>query len=125
MTVEAPVLKNTMLEASRLGHRLFRNNRGTFYTKDGRITTAGLIADGASDLIGPVQITITPEMVGKTIAVFAAVETKRTGWKGPKTKTENSQANFIDFINRIGGFAFFLDDEKNLKKSIDERISMM
>ena len=31
---------------------------------------------GSSDLIGVTRITVTPEMVGKTVAVFTAVEVK-------------------------------------------------
>lgn len=118
--LEAPILQCTRLEASKHGCRLFRNNRGLFYTKDGRRVKAGLDAEGSSDLIGFVPVTITPDMVGKQVAVFLAVETKREGWEKPKGETELRQANFINFVNNFGGIGFFLNDPDDLKKSIDE-----
>jgi len=122
MALEAPVLKKAMLEASRLGYRLFRNNRGLFYTQDGRMVRAGLEAAGASDLIGFVPITVTPDMVGKKLAVMLAVETKRPDWKKPHTKTEGEQENFIRFVNENGGVAMFLTDADDLKKGVDIRM---
>lgn len=122
MALEAPVLKNVMLEASRLGFRLFRNNRGLFYTQDGRLVRAGLEAEGASDTIGFVPVVITPEMVGRTIAVFLAVETKKPGWMKPRTETERKQENFIRFVNGHGGIGMFLSDAADLKKGVDKAI---
>lgn len=120
MTLEAPILQQTRLEASRIGCRLFRNNRGLFFTMDGRKTRAGLEADGASDLVGFAPVVITPDMVGKTVAVMLCVETKKSSWKKPTTEHEREQENFINFINKSGGIAFFLNNPDNLKKKIDE-----
>ena len=120
MKLEAPILQETRLEASRIGCRLFRNNRGFFFTMDGRKTRAGLEAEGASDLVGFAPITITQEMVGKTVAVLLCVETKKEGWKKPKDEHERKQENFINFINENGGIAFFLNNAADLKKKIDE-----
>lgn len=120
MTLEAPVLKRVMLEASKIGCRLFRNNRGLFYTMDGRKVRAGLEADGASDLIGFAPITITPEMVGKTVAVIMVAETKKSAWKKPSTETERQQEIFINFIKQNGGIGFFINDPEQLKKRVDE-----
>lgn len=95
---------------------LFRNNTGTGWTgskilhdiKAGqRITTifdsrpldAGL-CKGSSDLIGWTPVTITPDMVGTTIAAFTAVEVKtKTG------KISDAQTNFINVIKAAGGKA--------------------
>lgn len=121
---EAPVVKRAMMEASKLGLRLLRNNRGQFYTMDKkRIVRAGLEADGASDLIGITTITITPEMVGHKIGVFTAVEVKEPGWKKPSGEHEMEQQNFIDQIRARGGFAFFLNNHENLKKLLDWQIT--
>jgi len=120
MTLEDPILQQTRLEASRIGCRLFRNNRGLFFTMDGRKTRAGLEAEGASDLVGFAPVVITPDMVGKTVAVLLCVETKKSSWKKPTTEHEREQENFINFINKNGGIAFFLNNPENLKKKIDE-----
>jgi hypothetical protein len=58
--------------------RLWRNNVGRLIDAQGRLVTFGL-CPGSADLIGYVPITITPEMVGMRLAVFAAVEVKRPG----------------------------------------------
>lgn len=114
---------NAQIAASQAGHRLWRNNRGLFYTESGQKTRAGLSADGSGDLIGYAKVMITPDMVGKEIAVFLSGEGKKRGWKGPKTKTEKGQQKFIDHVNENGGIAFFFDDGKNIlnliKKGID------
>ncbi len=126
MTLEAPILQDTLIEGSRLGLRLFRNNRGFFYTLDGmRKVKAGLLTDGASDCIGIMPVTITLEMVGKTIGVFAAVETKKSTWTKPKTDGERDQAKFIDFVRKFGGFATFLTNPQDLKKRVDEYLSSL
>lgn len=119
MTLEAPILQQTRLEASRIGCRLFRNNRGLFYTMDGRKTRAGLEAEGASDLIGFAPVVITQDMVGKTVAVFLAAETKKSDWKKPRGEREEKQENFINFIKANGGIAFFINNAADLKKKID------
>lgn len=99
-------------EATISGHRLWRNNRGLFYTMAGQKVRAGLEAGGSSDLIGYTTIEITPEMVGKKIAVFTAVEMKRKTWKKPTSDTEKQQATFIEHVSKNGGIAFFCNDGK-------------
>lgn len=124
MQNENPVLKGAMKEASKLGHRLFRNNRGMFLTLDGkRKVRAGLEAEGSSDLIGPIQVTVTPEMVGMKIAIFGVVETKHEGWVYKGTPHERKQKNFLDFVDNFGGIAFFLSDSNRLSAEINSRIS--
>lgn len=56
---------------------------------------------GASDLDGWTSVIVTPEMVGKRIAVKTAIETKRT--KGGRA-TEG-QINYVDQVKRAGGIA--------------------
>jgi hypothetical protein len=111
------------LEASKAGHRLWRNNRGVFYTESGNKTRAGLEAGGSSDLIGFTVVTVTPDMVGRDIAVLTVAEMKRPEWKKPSSKTEKQQEMFIDFVNKSGGIGFFCNNGKNIveliKKGVD------
>ena len=79
--------------------RLWRNNTGTLPDRQGRPVRFGL-CKGSSDLIGLRSITIGPEHVGQTLAVFAAVEVKaQTG------RTTPDQRAFIDAVAAMGGLA--------------------
>ena len=86
---------------------MFRNNTGSLQDANGRRVDFGL-CKGSSDLIGWTEVIITPEMVGKKIAVFTAIEVKKAGWK-PSGKKEiehfERQLNFINQIKHSGGFA--------------------
>lgn len=55
---------------------------------------------GFPDLFGLVPVTITPEMVGQTLGVFAAIEVK-----SDKGKPSDAQSHFLEFIRSRGGFA--------------------
>lgn len=125
---EAPVVKRVMLEASKLGLRLLRNNRGFFFTLDKkRKVRAGLEAVGASDLIGPITITVTQEMVGMELGLFGAVEVKEPEWKETKkfNEHEEDQQNFIDQIIKRGGIGFFINNHEMLEKKIDDCLKKM
>lgn len=117
---ETNVSKATQVEACDHDCRLFRNNRGLFFTMSGQKVRAGLESEGASDNIGFAQITITPEMVGKKVAVLLVVESKKPDWKKVLTKIEKSQQDFIDFVRHWGGFGFFCNDAKNFKMHLDK-----
>ena len=79
--------------------RLWRNNTGTLPDRQGRPVRFGL-CKGSSDLIGLRTITIGPEHVCQTMAVFAAVEVKSaTGRPTP------DQRAFIDTVQSMGGLA--------------------
>ena len=79
--------------------RLWRNNTGTLPDRQGRPVRFGL-CKGSSDLIGLRSVTIGPEHVGQTLAVFAAVEVKaQTG------RTTPDQRAFIDAVAGMGGLA--------------------
>lgn len=92
--------------------RLFRNNVGMGWVgkaqrcKDGSVLIenarplhAGL-CEGSSDLIGWHSIVVTPELVGKRLAVFVGLEAK-TG----SGRLEKEQIAFIAAIHRAGGVA--------------------
>lgn len=72
---------------------------------------AGL-CKGASDIIGLESVVVTPEMVGKKLAVFGAWEVK-TG-TGQLTK---EQKNFLHFVRAAGGVAEVVRTEQDAMKS--------
>lgn len=80
---------------------MFRNNVGQFTDpKTNRPIRYGVCNPGGSDLIGFTTTEITPDMVGKIVAVFTAVEVKTgTG------RASEHQLNFIAQVLRAGGFA--------------------
>ena len=86
---ESEIMKAIMIEASRLGARLFRNNVGVLRDNRGNYIRYGL-CPGSSDLVG-----WTPE--GR----FLAVEIKRPG----KYPTPMQEA-FLQAISQSGGRAF-------------------
>lgn len=96
---ETTFLRLILVHASGLGMRLFRNNVGRLRDARGQYVTYGLCI-GSSDLIGWTPVTITPEMVGRTVAVFTAIETK-VGRRHATTE----QARFLDAVRDAGGFA--------------------
>jgi len=97
--------------------RLFRNNVGLAFQgeivsdenrmiviKNYRRIRFGLI-DGSGDYIGWKSVIITQEMVGKKIAQFLSVETKKV--KGVR---KPNQINWCIVINKNGGIGLFIDD---------------
>lgn len=83
------------------GLRLWRNNSGKLPDpRTGRWVQFGVASPGGSDLIGYKSITITPEMVGQKVAVFAAIEIKT-----PTGRATPAQKHFIDHIRAAGGIA--------------------
>jgi hypothetical protein len=92
--------------------RMFRNNVGAFKNEAGRLVEYGL-GKGSSDLVGFVVREITPEMVGKSIAVFAAIEVKTNSGR-----VSNTQKAFIDMVRNKGGLA-------GVARSIDDAKAML
>ena len=79
--------------------RLFRNNTGTLRDQNGRPVQFGL-CKGSADLIGWKRVTITPDMVGTTVAVFVSIEVKTaTGRLRPE------QQQWLDAVQAAGGIA--------------------
>lgn len=58
------------------------------------------------DFLACVPVTITPEMVGRTIGCFVAIETKRPGKKAVTVK----QAETMKTVRRAGGVAILIND---------------
>jgi hypothetical protein len=92
-------------ELSRGPVRLLRNNVGSLRTDAGRPVAYGLGSCGSrcnrgtSDLVGWVEREITADMVGQTVAVFAAVEVKDMAQPTPE------QLRFIEQVRAAGGLA--------------------
>lgn len=128
---EAGTQSRVRLAAAQLGFHLWRNNSGAgkIITDKGesRFIRWGLANDSealnkrlkSSDLIGIVPVTITPDMVGKTIGVFGAVEIKDVGWRyNPNNEREVAQLAFIELVRTLGGRAEFITDPHDLVKLI-------
>jgi hypothetical protein len=96
---ETPLMHEIMVEASRAGLRLWRNNVGLFNTDDGRKIRTGLCV-GSSDLIGLAPMVVTQAMVGRRVAIFTAVEVKVKG-----RKAEGGQPAFLAAVKEAGGIA--------------------
>lgn len=126
-TEESNIVQRIRIAASQANNRAFRNNRGMFATMDiidhlkaalklpdmfqivekfksvvrtARRVRAGLECPGSGDLIGWTSVTITPEMVGKNIALFTSVEVKTDDGK-----PSYDQINFIANVQMAGGIA--------------------
>ena len=98
--------------------RLFRNNIGVAKYKDktGKIRHVkfGVCNPGGSDLIGWRIKTITPEMVGRRVAMFLAIETK-----APKKGPNKNQRTFINQVNAAGGLAGVARDVDQASNIVD------
>ena len=80
--------------------RLFRNNTGTLRDINGRPVSFGL-CKGSADLIGWRTVTVTPEMVGQTVAIFASIEVKAAS--GGRIRPE--QQAWLNAVAAAGGIA--------------------
>ena len=119
MNSEAAVQTHTRLEMARMGALVWRNNSGACMDQTGRMIRYGLGNDSAqlnraiksSDLIGVVPVKITPDMVGQTLGVFAAVECKKPGWHlTPGDQRGQAQDKFIQLVRSVGGVGGFVSD---------------
>jgi hypothetical protein len=118
---ETTILQRIRLALGRVpGLRAFRNNCGQAWMGKVIKRTADMIViqnprpvqfglhPGSADLIGWKSVTITPDMVGKTVAVFASVEVKTaTG----TIKTD--QANWQAQVEEAGGIAIIARSEQD------------
>jgi hypothetical protein len=96
---EQQIQQHIRLACSTGATRLFRNNTGTLKDQHGRPVSFGL-CKGSADLIGWRTVTVTPEMVGTTVAVFTSIEVKTaTGRLRPE------QQQWLDAVLSAGGIA--------------------
>lgn len=121
-------------EFGKAGSKMFRINTGKAWAgkgarqPDGSVVipypqhiTVGLgyvdnsAVAGVSDLIGWTKVTITPEMVGKTVAVLTCGEAKRL--KGGKVSGD--QKDWIELVNNDGGIAGVMRTAVDVRALID------
>ena len=97
---EGDIMRTIQLDLANGPVRLLRNNAGMLKNQAGNIVRFGVGGVGGSDLLGWRTITITPDMVGQSVAVFAAIEVKT-----PQGRVTPEQQNFIDRVAHFGGLA--------------------
>lgn len=128
---EQGIMKQIMLrigEAFPKSVRIFRNNTGMGWTgesfshpgkviiKNARPLHAGL-CKGSSDLIGWTKVQITPDMIGKTVAVFTAFEVKK-----PEGRVSKDQVNFLTQVAESGGLSGILRSPEDAERIIKTRL---
>lgn len=86
---EADIMRACMIEASKHGAVLFRNNLGSYQHKDGYYIKYGVCNPGGSDLIG-----------WSKEGLFVALEIKT-----PTGRAKPEQLNFINQVKKAGGIA--------------------
>lgn len=62
---------------------------------------------GASDLQGWTSVTVTPEMVGRKVAIYTAIECKRT----TGGRKSDDQRHFVDRVRAAGGISGFASSD--------------
>ena len=115
---EKDIEKLIILSAQKAGSTVFKNNVGTCEKIDPHTGKKYFIrfglCEGSSDLIGITPIEIKPDMVGKRIGLFTAIEVKKDVKKSYNKHRMETQKAFIDFVNTNGGIAFKADDPKEV-----------
>lgn len=126
---ETNISHKTELAVSDLGFAMLRNNTGVFYAikdhgfkrnqafvnllnKFFRRVQAGL-GKGTSDLIGWRTVEVTQDMVGKRIAIFAALEIKTD-----KGRASPEQIQFVNQVREEGGIAEFVKGDDGIEKLV-------
>ena len=114
---ETNISNQIRLAVAYLGTKLFRNHVGFIKDKDGVGHRFGL-CKGSSDCIGWTTVKITPEMVGRKVAVFTAIEVKIPNWTPPKETNKKAfehytrQLDFIGVVKKSGGISGFARCDK-------------
>lgn len=85
----------------------------------GLALTSGDTVPGLSDLAGWTDVVITPEMVGRRVPVFTAIETKESGGG----RRRENQINFVQQVQKAGGIAGFAASEQQANEIIEAWLS--
>lgn len=123
-------MRRCLKRATDAGNRLFRNNvakawvgnrvtrftgpqriavqAGDVLVHDARPLHAGL-APGSADLIGWTRITITPDMVGQTVAIFTSAEIKSA-----RGRATEGQLAWADAVAGAGGLSGIVRTDADL-----------
>lgn len=128
---EGNVQAHGRMEASKAGAVTFRNNVGGAWSgkkvkkfQDGSIILKdpmwikfGLV-EGSGDTIGWKSITITPDMVGMTIAQFLSIE-----YKTATGRARDKQVKWHEVVSKAGGLSGFARNNDDVRRIIaGERI---
>jgi len=113
---EARVQSRVRLLAPMVNMRLFRNNVGALLDARGVPVRFGLANDSkvlnrklkSGDLIGWERVSITPDLLGSTIARFVSFECKPSDWKYTGDEHEQAQQNWAALVVAEGGRARFI-----------------
>lgn len=104
---ESNVATTVRLALQKLGVTLFRNTVGVFYTVDQRSGQTSQVrcglGTGSSDYVGWTEYVVKESDVGRTVAIFTAIETKRS--KGGVRSAD--QERFVARVREVGGIAGF------------------
>ena len=79
--------------------RIWRNNVGAYKLPNGGLLRYGL-CPGSADFIGLHSLVITPDLVGRRIAVMLAIESK-----APGKDAEDHQETWLDEVRQAGAIA--------------------
>lgn len=90
-----------------------RTNTGGVYIEQARPVRFGLVK-GSSDLIGWTEIEITPEMIGRKIGVFTAIEVKK-----PSGKVSPEQIIFYNNTKKGGCITGIIKSEDEAIRLIE------
>ena len=112
---ESVIQSEIRLEAVSVGARLWRNNVGATYQRDGSFLRYGLANESAgvnsrvksADLIGIRPVVIRPHMVGWTIGQFISREVKAGDCSYRCNEREEAQLRWAELILSLGGDACF------------------
>lgn len=125
---EAAAASHIRLDAANINVHLWRNNVGVLIDETGRPVRYGLCNESkaenavvkSADFIGITPVIITADMVGQTIGVFTAIETKKSDWKFyASDKRAVAQKAFHDIVLRLGGFAGFARNVTDFRRIIE------
>lgn len=97
-----------------VGSKAIRKPGGSVLILDARPLHAGLVK-GGSDLIGWTSREIRPQDVGRTVAIFTAVEAK-----DGKGRLDADQERFIRTVQDAGGIAGVARTEADAVTLVDE-----
>jgi hypothetical protein len=119
---ESRIQSLVRLEASAKGFRLWRNNVGATYTKEGAFIRYGLANESqgvntvikSADLIGIKPVRITTAHVGCVIGQFVSREVKAGNWRYTGSAREQAQLKWAELIISLGGDACFCNSEGTL-----------
>lgn len=110
---EAAIQSRQRLAAARSGIVLWRNNVGCLSDERGVPLRYGLANESApmnqmlksADLIGWRKLIVAPEHVGRPIAQFVSLESKRGDWRFTGKGREAAQARWCEIVTEAGGLA--------------------